>query len=261
MPVPSLGQGMYLGEPGPIPDQQMTGLIPGSLSMPTQENMAWDGGTPLPAPAPTALSNSALAYGTQLSHPTNSLSTGVRPAYSLGYVPSSQALPTGAAWPSENGNYPTTAQSLDYSYESASETSRASVPQDASYYRDEADRMAPRAYSAPLAVPDASKGHTVAPPIRSSLLQKRSRSPSPLSAQSARWNRWDSPQAPDSSRRRGSSTQSKSRPFVCSYCSRAFARKHDLERHARVHVRCACCLTAVGRSSLCVRDVQERVSA
>lgn len=27
----------------------------------------------------------------------------------------------------------------------------------------------------------------------------------------------------------------KARPFSCSYCSRSFSRKHDLERHSRVH--------------------------
>ena len=40
----------------------------------------------------------------------------------------------------------------------------------------------------------------------------------------------------NSTARRGSDAKgAKARPFVCTQCPRAFSRKHDLERHARVH--------------------------
>lgn len=50
---------------------------------------------------------------------------------------------------------------------------------------------------------------------------------------------------------------SSARPFPCTFCARAFARKHDLERHARVHVRPPA--NPVGRPALPVRRMQKRV--
>ncbi|KAI7860260.1 hypothetical protein BDC45DRAFT_494010 [Circinella umbellata] len=49
------------------------------------------------------------------------------------------------------------------------------------------------------------------------------------------------------------STTSNGRPYQCGVCSRNFARRHDLERHTRVHTGvkpyvCPCCLKAFPRS-------------
>ncbi|KAI9269138.1 hypothetical protein BDA99DRAFT_407967, partial [Phascolomyces articulosus] len=43
------------------------------------------------------------------------------------------------------------------------------------------------------------------------------------------------------------------RPHQCGVCTRTFARRHDLERHTRVHTGikpyvCPCCLKAFPRS-------------
>ncbi|ORX89496.1 hypothetical protein K493DRAFT_160696, partial [Basidiobolus meristosporus CBS 931.73] len=45
---------------------------------------------------------------------------------------------------------------------------------------------------------------------------------------------------------------SPSRPYQCGYCSRSFARKHDLRRHTRVHTgdrpyKCRSCGKAFSR--------------
>lgn len=55
--------------------------------------------------------------------------------------------------------------------------------------------------------------------------------------------------------------QAKSRPFVCGYCSRAFSRKHDLERHARVHSGdrpyvCSVCKKGFPRSDALRRHIR-----
>ncbi|KAG1454207.1 hypothetical protein G6F56_007381 [Rhizopus delemar] len=51
------------------------------------------------------------------------------------------------------------------------------------------------------------------------------------------------------------------RRFKCSHCSRAFARKHDSERHARVHTgdkpyECPCCKKSFARSDALKRHIQ-----
>ncbi|KAG2198137.1 hypothetical protein INT47_001535 [Mucor saturninus] len=43
------------------------------------------------------------------------------------------------------------------------------------------------------------------------------------------------------------------RPYACSYCSRAFTRRHDLQRHTRIHTGvkpygCPCCQKSFSRS-------------
>ncbi|KAI8638513.1 hypothetical protein BD408DRAFT_314857, partial [Parasitella parasitica] len=51
------------------------------------------------------------------------------------------------------------------------------------------------------------------------------------------------------------------RPHKCLYCTRAFSRRHDLERHVRVHTgikpyHCPCCQKAFARSDARGRHFQ-----
>lgn len=53
----------------------------------------------------------------------------------------------------------------------------------------------------------------------------------------------------------------KDKRHKCDYCSRAFARKHDLKRHTRVHTRdkpydCPCCRKSFARSDALKRHIQ-----
>ncbi|KAI7889162.1 uncharacterized protein EV154DRAFT_388546, partial [Mucor mucedo] len=43
------------------------------------------------------------------------------------------------------------------------------------------------------------------------------------------------------------------KPYACSYCSRSFTRRHDLQRHTRIHTgvkpySCPCCQKSFSRS-------------
>lgn len=72
------------------------------------------------------------------------------------------------------------------------------------------------------------------------------------------------------SKRKSSSTSSQGsstsvngdiRPYVCSACPRAFARKHDLQRHIRVHTGdkpyvCLCCKKAFARTDALKRHLR-----
>lgn len=54
---------------------------------------------------------------------------------------------------------------------------------------------------------------------------------------------------------------SDSRPYSCHFCSRAFARKHDLQRHIRVHTgekpySCPCCKKAFSRTDALKRHLR-----
>ncbi|CDH50998.1 hypothetical protein RO3G_13382 [Lichtheimia corymbifera JMRC:FSU:9682] len=77
------------------------------------------------------------------------------------------------------------------------------------------------------------------------------------------------PQQPPSKRKSsstsslGSSTSVNGdiRPYVCSACPRAFARKHDLQRHIRVHTGdkpyvCLCCKKAFARTDALKRHLR-----
>ncbi|KAI8887033.1 hypothetical protein K501DRAFT_321573 [Backusella circina FSU 941] len=51
------------------------------------------------------------------------------------------------------------------------------------------------------------------------------------------------------------------RPYPCHLCTRAFARKHDLQRHIRVHTgdkpfSCPCCKKAFARTDALKRHLR-----
>ncbi|KAI8149827.1 hypothetical protein BJV82DRAFT_491945, partial [Fennellomyces sp. T-0311] len=51
------------------------------------------------------------------------------------------------------------------------------------------------------------------------------------------------------------------RPYPCYLCTRAFARKHDLQRHIRVHTgakpyACLCCKKAFARTDALKRHLR-----
>lgn len=180
------------------------------------------------------LTNGGMAYGVPVM-PTAPMA--MRQPYTMGYPMPVAPVPVRVPGvPDEEGSFPVLNTFVDSASNPTSDASRASLLQDSPFQPDDTETVTQSTYSTPQALYETSAAYPGAVGLRRTTVPSRSRSPSPRWAtSSSRWDEHGNTSIMDFSKRGNTSATSKSRPFVCSYCSRAFARKHDLERHARVH--------------------------
>lgn len=253
----------YTADANLLQDRFMHGMAwtPMGMGGPTPYAVAGDGAMAPNMSVSPLLSNGGMSYGASVM-PTAPMA--LRQPYAMGYPIPIAPVPTRMPGvPDEETRFPASNTFVDSASNPTSDASRASLLQDSPFQPDDSETITQSTYSTPQALCDTSAAYPSAVGLRGAAMQSRSRSPSPKWAPlSSRWDDYGSASLMDLSKRGDTSATSKSRPFVCSYCSRAFARKHDLERHARVHV-CSPMHTdpTVGRSSIRLCRVQKRLSA
>lgn len=208
--------------------------IPGADS----SSSARDSGLLPNAAASTMSSNTTASYGMQeLDSNTPFVPTVRQQPCNLGPVAQTDVLPQSAPWLGEHDlYYQSTAPYMDGASQPTSESSVYSASKDPLCYRESSVPSSQRAFPVSQGVSELRTPYQVPTTVPKVNIATRERSSSPQSMRGSSWNVPGISTQPNLSKQATAASRSKSRPFVCSYCSRAFARKHDLERHARVHV-------------------------
>lgn len=248
MGAPSLPD-MQVGAATPTPDRQLEGLSAPSAYGSSADSYggSWGSGLAHNTPTPTMTPSNALPFGASAPAPAVApaapLSGGVRPQYHVPHLSPADPMPPAAPWTSEEElYYQNMAQYMDRASQIPAEANRIVQLKDPRFFNGHdiipdptINHTASRAPSVSQVATDATS-FGAAPTMRiATNFRSLSRSPSPRANKEARWD-YRMTTRHDTPGKVTSSANAKSRPFVCSYCSRAFARKHDLERHARVHV-------------------------